>query len=178
MQSLGVARSLSKYRDVLCLGGAVVGAFAIPRTGELRSATPRQSQVGGGGSWSTRVVEISNDLSDSKRRISKIGQRALVQVQNRYSPTDRFGWSLAAATTSSSTAYSPFVVTAAFMGSKDPGILSSDLDAFRTRLSKPRRASRTASQYPRTRAVSSTSVWAYLATVTNRRSSRHHAPSR
>jgi len=121
MQSLGVARSLSKYRDVLCLGGAVVGAFAIPRTGELRSATPRQSQVGGGGSWSTRVVEISNDLSDSKRRISKIGQRALVQVQNRYSPTDRFGWSLAAATTSSSTAYSPFVVTAAFMGTRASG---------------------------------------------------------
>ena len=34
MQSLGVARSLSKSREVLLLVGAVVGAFAIPRTPE------------------------------------------------------------------------------------------------------------------------------------------------
>ena len=83
---------------------------------------------GGGESWSTRVVEISNDLSDSKRRIGKIGQRGLVQVQNRYSPTGRFGRSLAAATTSSSTAYSPFVVTAAFMGSD---VLADEPPGFR-----------------------------------------------
>lgn len=40
---------------------------------------------GGGGSWSTKIAEFSNDLSESKRPTSTIGQKALVQVQNRYS---------------------------------------------------------------------------------------------
>jgi len=34
---------------------------------------------------STRIAEFSNDLNESKRPISKIGQKALVQVQNKYS---------------------------------------------------------------------------------------------
>lgn len=40
---------------------------------------------GGGGSCSTKIAEFSNDLSESKRPTSTIGQKALVQVQNRYS---------------------------------------------------------------------------------------------
>ena len=44
-----------------------------------------ESNGGGGGSWSTEIAAFSNDLSESKRPTGKIGQKALVQVQNRYS---------------------------------------------------------------------------------------------
>ena len=40
----------------------------------------------GGGSWSTKIIEFSKVLNESKRPTGKIGQKALVQVQNRYSP--------------------------------------------------------------------------------------------
>ena len=40
---------------------------------------------GGGGSWSTKIIGFSNDLNESKRPTSESGQKALVQVQNRYS---------------------------------------------------------------------------------------------
>src|SRR5688500_17318567 len=48
-------------------------------------ATPEWRSSGGGGSWSARIVEFANDLNESKRPSSAIGQKALVQVQNRYS---------------------------------------------------------------------------------------------
>src|SRR6188768_270386 len=45
----------------------------------------RRKVGGGGGSWSARIVEFANDLHESKRPSSAIRQKALVQVQNRYS---------------------------------------------------------------------------------------------
>jgi len=50
------------------------------------SFRPKSSKCGGGGSCSTRIADSPNDLSEPKRPTSEIGKKAVVQVQNSYSP--------------------------------------------------------------------------------------------